>query len=315
MLATSNPPTPRGRKHVEVVNASASATQSQSAPEQRGTESAPLFVQSLPAPESASDAAHKEYEHHQKPALERRLTVATEVLAFFTFLLFCFTAALWWVNYRLFRDAKTTGARQANEMKQSLQVAEKTALAAQAAAAAAQSQVQVAAEDLRRSHRAWVGLHESEMTNPLVFDDSGARFKIRLVAMNGGDSVAKRLAMKVNFTVVPGPHEDPRTMVEVAPPEKGFADFVTSGGFGVFLLPSYTFTFNHEGSLNSFAVGKDGTVAAFLSVSFVYSDEFGLSHTTSLLMKYATESGGGNFLPQGTINGAFEVYAIGGHAD
>lgn len=135
-VALSQPPSPGGRKHVQKQSAQASAATSQSAPEQRGTASAPIFVQGIPAADSASDAAHKEYEHHEKPTLDRWLTYATVALAVFTLLLFIFTAALWWVTLQLSRRARTEGERQAIDTQLSLTIATdaaKTAIAAERA--------------------------------------------------------------------------------------------------------------------------------------------------------------------------------------
>jgi len=111
---------PSSRKHGEKP----SKVAGQSAVEQRGTENAPLYVKSIPSPESEAEAAHRQYEYHEKPALDRRLTYSTIALAAFTLLLFIFTAALWWVTLQLSRQARAEGERHAAEMKESLGLAE-----------------------------------------------------------------------------------------------------------------------------------------------------------------------------------------------
>ena len=159
--AASDPPPPSGWESAKKPHASAGAAvslASQSAPEQRGSASAPLFVQTIPAAESAADATHKEYERHEKPALDRRLTVGTEFLAAFTFLLFCFTAALWWVTYRLSKDARDASARQAWDMQNSLRIAGDMVCAANESATAATKSARIAGESAVRQQRAYVNV-------------------------------------------------------------------------------------------------------------------------------------------------------------
>jgi hypothetical protein len=72
----------------------------------RGTESDPLFVKRIVAPVSQEDAARDAYEHQEKQMLDRRLTVATELLAGFTFLLFVFTGLMWRATYMLASDTR-----------------------------------------------------------------------------------------------------------------------------------------------------------------------------------------------------------------
>lgn len=111
-LALSQPPIPSGRERIQPPQASASNAASQAIAEQRGTANVPLFVQSVPSPENEEDAAHKKYERYEKPSLDRRITIGTELLALFTFLLFCFTAALWLATRRLVKDADKSAKQQ-----------------------------------------------------------------------------------------------------------------------------------------------------------------------------------------------------------
>ena len=111
-FAASDQPTPGERVSVQPPKTGASHPANQPTLEQRGTEVAPLFVKSIPSLENEAEAAHKAYERHEKPALDRRLTIGTELLAFFTCLLFCFTAALWMATQKLVKDANKSAERQ-----------------------------------------------------------------------------------------------------------------------------------------------------------------------------------------------------------
>ena len=119
-VARSQLPLPSARGGVKHENASASQPTKSAANEARGTEADPLFIRSIAAPESSDDAKHKEYERHEKPSLDRRLTIGTELLAAFTFFLFVFTAGLFWVTYKLSREAKKGSETQELNMQDSI---------------------------------------------------------------------------------------------------------------------------------------------------------------------------------------------------
>jgi hypothetical protein len=76
-------PTQQHRKIIrgQVSEAPTSQPAKNGAPEQRGTQEAPVFVVSIPASESESSAWREQYEKVEKPNLDRRLTRATEALA------------------------------------------------------------------------------------------------------------------------------------------------------------------------------------------------------------------------------------------
>ena len=170
--AALQPPAPSNGKHTQEPNASASKPASQSATEQRGTASSPLFIQSLSGPEREADAAHKKYEHHEKPTLDRWLTYSTVALALFTLLLFGFTAALWWVTLKLGRQAKADSERQATETQQSLAISKAASNAAV------------------MSLRPWLSC-KVESFGPLSFDAKGdAVFRFRFVIKNVGKTPA-----------------------------------------------------------------------------------------------------------------------------
>lgn len=139
-LAQSQPPAPGGRVRVHEESASASQSTQDRAGKQLGTVDMPLVVESIAAPDSEDDASYREYEHHEKPSLDRWATYSSVALAVFTFLLFVFTAMLWWVTFRLSRDAKESSTRQSAETRRSLEIALLSANAAKEAADLARQQ-------------------------------------------------------------------------------------------------------------------------------------------------------------------------------
>ena len=130
LAAALEPPIPSGGKGVQKQDGKTSESAKNSPEKQRGTATDPIFIKSLPGEEREADARHKEYEHHEKPTIERLTGWGTLALAIFTFLLFAFTAALWWVTLQLSRDAKKVSERQAKETKDSLDVSRQAANAA-----------------------------------------------------------------------------------------------------------------------------------------------------------------------------------------
>lgn len=182
--AASQPPAPSGRVSGEQQQPKASQPVQSSAPEQRGTARAPLFIQSIPAAESASDAAHKVYEHHEKPTLDRWLTGSTVALAVFTLVLAIFTALMWVATYRLALHSKKTGDQQATDTKAALEIARDAANASKKSADASLIAL-----------RPWLSC-KVEITEPLSFNEAGDPiFKITFIVENVGKTPAMSVSL------------------------------------------------------------------------------------------------------------------------
>lgn len=111
-LAQSNPPAPGVGISIQHNDAKGEQSAQNGPNESSGTDGAPVFVKGVPRQESEADARHKQYEHHEKPTLDRWLTWATVALAVFTCLLFIFTALLWMSTSRLVKEAADTARKQ-----------------------------------------------------------------------------------------------------------------------------------------------------------------------------------------------------------
>jgi hypothetical protein len=137
VFAASNSPVPSAGKSISQQKAH-SAQANQTTPEiQRGSESEPFFVQSVPGAESPDETDHKKYERHEKPTLERLMGWGTFWLAIFTLLLVIGTAVLAVFTYRLWRDARVTAAASVKDTQESLRIAAQSADAARLIARAA----------------------------------------------------------------------------------------------------------------------------------------------------------------------------------
>ena len=155
-FAASEIPAPSGRIGVKHMNADASQAEQNSGYQARGTETAPIFIRSIASPESESDAAHKQWEHHEKPSLDRRLTISTELLAAFTFVLMVFTGLMWLATYKLSRDAKLAGAAQERKMQDSIAEAARSTAAMERVATATVNNANLMQSIMHKQLRAYI---------------------------------------------------------------------------------------------------------------------------------------------------------------
>ncbi len=146
----SQPPAPTPTKSGEQQQAKASESADRPAEIQPGTEQLPLVIKGYPSVESEEDAAHKTYEHHEKPTLDRWLTASTVALAVFTLLLFGATFLMWVATYKLAKSAEMESRRRAVEMTDSLAIARTSADAASKSA-------DVAEKTLKLTQRGFIG--------------------------------------------------------------------------------------------------------------------------------------------------------------
>ncbi|MXS78415.1 hypothetical protein ABF87_10680 [Nitrosomonas sp. JL21] len=150
--------------------------------EQIGTVNFPLFIKGeIHSIKNEEETRDEMKERKAKSETDAKLVEYTGLLALFTFLLFFFTAALWWVTYRLSVASKEAGARQAEEMEKSLAIAKEAAQAA------------ISGNELNKkifisSQRPWVTVQEIIPRSPLNFNEHGLAFT--MIARNVGHSPA-----------------------------------------------------------------------------------------------------------------------------
>jgi len=86
--------------------------------EHRGSKNSPIFINGeVTTKKDEEESRSENSESAFKAGIDRRIANYTGYLALFTFFLFVFTAALWWVTLQLSRDAKKTSDRQAEELR------------------------------------------------------------------------------------------------------------------------------------------------------------------------------------------------------
>jgi hypothetical protein len=176
-----------GTVSAQVQPAKANLSSEQASPKQSGTTDLPLFVKIVSNVESEEDVAHKAYEHHEKPTLDRWLTWSTVALAIFTFL-------MWVATYRLAAHAEETATQQATDTKNALKIARDAADASKVSADAARDTAIAAFA----SNRAFV-YATPYWTNT---EDGGTFFGVSWT--NGGNSSTKNLRTRIDYELVDG---------------------------------------------------------------------------------------------------------------
>jgi hypothetical protein len=170
--------------------------------EQRGTQQAPLVVVGEVSVKKDKEEARLEADERKvKEDSDASLVRYTAYLAVSTFLLFAFTAALWWVTYRLSVEAGKESARQQRETLESLEISRAAAVLAKASFDAYQN-----------AERAWVSLTRID---PIYF--SNARYQGRegsfsgvafsAVWRNAGRSPARKCHVYMSGSVHPAGFE------------------------------------------------------------------------------------------------------------
>lgn len=225
----------------------------------QGSEGAPIFIKNLANPESEADVAHKQYERHEKPALDRRLTIATELLAVFTFLLFCFTAGLWWVTYRLSRDARDVSTRQSADSLQTIAIAQQAANAAKASAEATELAAQTMKSTASHQLRAYVCIGEVSGTA------TDGRWEVRFEVKNVGSTIARRVNYSAEMQVLPYPLPANTSFLRALRIDQDIAHLGPGQGlFGVALI----------GNVDTVALSKAEMQRTYLYGTVVYTDIF-----------------------------------------
>lgn len=140
--------------------------------------------------------------------LEALLTIATVLLAIFTYM-------LWSDTHNLVLEAEKTSKRQAEEMQKSLSITKQAADATYNAAIAAQESVAVAikANQLNRDNfiadnRPWVSV-DIQVAGPLTWGKDGGNLPLKFTLRNTGRTPALDVDVYTDIRPWAGPHPDP----------------------------------------------------------------------------------------------------------
>jgi hypothetical protein len=200
-FAASERPASSRKASVERESASSSQPAQPRVDEPRGTASAPIFVQSIPGPQSEFDSAHFQYERQEKPALDRRLTISTEFLAFFTLVLAIFTALMWVATYKLAKHAKTTGDDQSTKMAASIAEATRASAAQEGLVRATVDNAQFMQGVMRKQMRAYLIVE----SNGGFYQDATKRFEVKPKLSNSGFTPAIGMTYWALAAILPFP--------------------------------------------------------------------------------------------------------------
>ena len=189
LTAASNPPAPSDGKDIQKKNAKATIDKPKADIDLsiRGTKESPLYVE--PVPKSKAETEHQQYEHHEKPTLDRWLTWGTVALAGITALLAFFTFGLW-------KDARDSSNSAVRDMRESLDIANKSAMAAQKSA-----------DSQLLSLRPWLSCH-AEIAGPLTYTTDGdALFDLKFTIKNFGHTPAANVRLDATVALSSPKHE------------------------------------------------------------------------------------------------------------
>lgn len=175
--------------------------------EQRGTENSPIFVHGEVTTKKNEEEAREDAEERKiKAKTDTALVKYTGELALFTFLLFVFTAALWFVTFQLSRDARKTSDRQSIEMQKSLDLAEKQMVLSERQADLAEKQ-----HELQRWHDFTTHRPKLIIRKVLLDEESGDYFtqasrspSIQFNVANIGGSRATIIKSNATFAKIDG---------------------------------------------------------------------------------------------------------------
>lgn len=163
-----------------------------------GTESAPIAVKILPAPDAEDTARKQEDWRKEKATEDSHMTLATIWLAIFTFFLMLFTGYMWQATVALGREAKATSDRQAQEMQSSLTIARQSAVAMTDVAEATRNNALLMQDVMHKQMRAYLVADIGGGT----YQDSKLNFGASPVLLNTGFTPAKNVSYKIDAGVL-----------------------------------------------------------------------------------------------------------------
>ena len=127
----SNPPAPTPSESKKQEQPKATERDQETSKDERGTKNEPLIIEILPA-DNADEIARRKSQHEEdKSFYDSLIAWATIALAVVTTGLAVFTGRLFYATNTMVKDAKATGERQAEEMKESLEIANRSAQASE----------------------------------------------------------------------------------------------------------------------------------------------------------------------------------------
>jgi hypothetical protein len=283
-LAATPSPASGTKLPTTTENSNANEPRREQSNQVRGTQTAPIFVQTLPNAQSPAELAHKEYEHSEKPALDRGLVYGTYALAIFTFALAIFTALMWGATYRLAKHARTTGDDQSAKMANSIAEASRAAAAQEGIAQATKENAELMQGVLHKQMRAYLIVE----IGGGIYQDFNKRFEVRPSLLNSGFTPAIDMSYWALAGILPFPlANDHNLPVNHSPPPNS----MDLGPRQSIQMNAAVDTRVPDSEVAEIKSGLDRRVYVWGAVT--YKDIFGGSHTTDFchsIFWYGTEA-------------------------
>ncbi|MFZ6767520.1 hypothetical protein ACO0LM_10575 [Undibacterium sp. Di26W] len=200
-----------------------------------------------------------------KAKKESDLVCYTFWLMIFTALLFSVTFLLWFATYRLSRDARSTGDRQASDMNRSLEIAENS--------------VKLARDEFIASHRPKLILRDATSKQ-----DMGAPIFVRYIIANIGESDATIVTGALSVHFFKGYQFGPDNLPELNNGDSNIDPLVIKAGEQYSL--QYNASIGWASNNDTGTIFSEGEYGLFFSGQIVYADSRGTQRRTGFRRKY-----------------------------
>ena len=155
------------------------------------SEQHPIPIQTVPAQESEEQTKKEVSEEKEKLFYDRILTIATVLLAIFT-------GGLWLATYRLAKEARSNSERQADEMKESIAEASRSASAMEKVASVTALNSGLMKFFWQKQMRAYLSVDHGIGT----YQDANVNFAGQAILNNVGLTPARNVSYSVNAGIL-----------------------------------------------------------------------------------------------------------------
>jgi hypothetical protein len=182
--------------------------QTNSAPNQPGSEAAPFFIKVVQARDVEAEAA-REKKDEDRDGWDRAMAIATVALAFITFSLALYTAKLFYATKAMAGEAKDTSKAQAIDTQAALIIAGKSADAAKESADAAKAMVSVIEGNGQKQMRAYLSVFPNTYF-PQKKEGTlhERRLRVYMILRNSGYTPARAVNFQITANLIECPLPD-----------------------------------------------------------------------------------------------------------
>jgi hypothetical protein len=172
--------------------------------------------------------------------------------------------------------------------------------------------LEITTDQLHRSQRPWIGITDLIITDPLTFDNNGARITVRANLKNYGNSPANTTYPVADIVI--GKDQQAAKALQQSLCSFSILDVMNKAEVGNTLFPNQevqTPLLPQTIRWEDMKGGKTAKTNMSLVGCVMYLDQFGKSHRTNFFYFFVPFQ----FLPEGVVEGIFRLNFMGNHAD